>query len=141
MKAPPAVIDTNVVVSGLITSDAESATCHILDGMIAGRFPYLLSTDLLTEYRKVMLRPKIRDRHGLCEAEIDALLTRIVANGILREPDPVEFQGKDPDDRHLWELVSAFPGGVLVTGDRALLENAPESVSVFGVASFLKLIE
>jgi len=60
MRAEPAVIDTNVVVSGLLTSLAASPTVRILDGMLVGAFRFLLSVELLAEYRAVLLRQKIR---------------------------------------------------------------------------------
>ena len=50
MKHPVAVIDTNVVVSGLFTADAGSPPARILDGMRQGTFPFLLSDQLLAEY-------------------------------------------------------------------------------------------
>jgi len=65
MTSRPAVIDTNVVVSGLITKDARAPTARIVDGMLRGRFPFLLSNLTLREYREVLLRPAIRRKHGL----------------------------------------------------------------------------
>jgi len=47
MKYAAAVIDTHVVVAGLLTRDAGSPTAKILDGMSRGAFPFLLSTALL----------------------------------------------------------------------------------------------
>ena len=65
-----AVIDTNVVVSGLIGGEHQSPTTAILDAMLGGSFTFLLSLDLLAEYREVLLRPAIRRRHGLTDAEV-----------------------------------------------------------------------
>ena len=87
MNSPTAVIDTNVVVAGLLTAEAESPTVRILDGMRRGAFPFLLSTALLAEYREVLMRPKIRKVHGLSEREIDLLLTEIATHAIVREPE------------------------------------------------------
>jgi predicted nucleic acid-binding protein len=83
MTAAPAVIDTSVVVAGLLTEVSSSPTARILDGMLAGRFRFLLSVELLAEYRDVLLRPKIQRRHQLAQAEVDVLLTEIAANGAL----------------------------------------------------------
>lgn len=77
-----AVIDTNVLVSGLISSDPQAAACRIVDAMLEGRFIYLLSPSLLDEYRTVLLRPKIRKLHGLAVSDIDRILTEIVANAV-----------------------------------------------------------
>ncbi len=43
MKPPLVVVDTNVVVSGLLSSQPQSPPCLVLDGMLEGRFPFLLS--------------------------------------------------------------------------------------------------
>lgn len=124
------IIDTNVVVSGLITAGKGSPSARILDGMLAGRLRFVVSVALLAEYRTVLLRPRVRGFHGLSELEIDRILTRLVENGILREPAPVAEGAPDPGDDHLWALLAAVPGAVLVTGDQALLDEPPAGSSV-----------
>ena len=64
-------MDTNVVVAGLLTADSSSATARVLDAMLGGTFPFVISEELLAEYRSVLLRPRIVERHGLPESEID----------------------------------------------------------------------
>jgi predicted nucleic acid-binding protein len=59
------VIDTNVIISAHLTSRPESPTVWILDAMIAARFPFLVSVELLAEYRRVLLRQPIREKHGV----------------------------------------------------------------------------
>ena len=81
-----AVIDTNVVVSGLLTANADAPTARILDAMVAGTVRFALSADLLAEYRLVLLRPRIRRLHGLSEREIDEVLTEIVQAALVLEP-------------------------------------------------------
>ena len=119
MTSPPAIIDTNVVVSGFLTSDPEGPTARILDGMLAGRFPFLLSVDLLAEYRSVLLRPVIRRRHRRSPSEIDSVLTDIAANGQVREV-PGGLLNQGDGDEHLSALLADQPDSVLVTGDQAL---------------------
>ena len=92
MTLPLAIIDTNVVVSGLITADANSPTCQVVDGMLSARFPYLISPDLLHDYRTVLLRSKIQKLHGLQAADVDRILTEIVVNAIWREPPSCRFR-------------------------------------------------
>jgi len=137
MKPLVAVIDTNIVVSGLISSTPQSPTSTILDGMLKGMFPFLLSMDLVSEYRRVLLRRRIQARHGLNEDEIDVVLTRIAANGIMRQPEATHEPSRDRGDDHLWALCGVHPGTVLVTGDRELFENPPESTSVLSPRDFL----
>lgn len=127
MKYAAAVIDTNVVVAGLLTKDIYSPTARILDGICAGEFPFLLSTTLLAEYRQVLLRRRIRALHGSSEREVDALLMTLAANAIVREPQH-RSGSPDPDDAHVWALVQSGASCGLVSGDHALLNSrAPRS--------------
>jgi predicted nucleic acid-binding protein len=47
MNLPTVIVDTNVVVAGLITKDPKATVCQILDAMLSGRLPYLLSVDTM----------------------------------------------------------------------------------------------
>ena len=139
MKPPIAVVDTNVVVAGLLTRDLASPVAQVLDGMLTGRFTYLLSPALLREYREVLLRPAIASRHRLRPVEVDAVLTELVASARWREPAS-EPPAPDPGDNHLWALL-AQRDVVLVTGDRLLLESPPAPASVLSARSFLELLD
>jgi len=46
---------------------------------------FILSDDLLAEYRAVLLRPAVVARHGLTVAEVDTVLEGIVVNAGRRE--------------------------------------------------------
>ena len=109
-----AVIDTNVVVSGLLSGAADSPTRLVVDAMLAGTISFALSQTLLAEYRAVLLRPAISERHGLSESEVDLLLEEMGLNSSLRHPDD--------GDEHVIDLPRVVPKAVLVTGDRRLAE-------------------
>jgi len=145
MIPPPAIIDTNVVVAGLLTSNERAPTARILDGMVAGTFRFLLTVALLAEYRTVLLRPKIAQVHGLDEEEVDSLLEEITLNAALHEGNPSDASTSsvpDPNDQHLWELLDAAPDAVLVTGDRPLLDQDDGAErSILSPASFVKLLD
>jgi putative PIN family toxin of toxin-antitoxin system len=129
MTLPVFVVDTNVVVAGLITGSEQSPVVLILDAMLGGRLVYLMSPELLDEYRAVLLRPKLTKLHGLSEVEIDRLLVEIAANAIWREPDSTS-SAPDPGNDHLWALLDAFSECILITGDRLLLKHTPVDGSV-----------
>src|SRR6266540_1521362 len=98
----------------------RSPTARILDGMLAGRFRFLLSVELLAEYRDVLLRPKIQRRHRLAQEEVDVLLAEIAANGVALDMEsPAGRSGRKGDD-HLKRMLSAEPSALLVTGDLRL---------------------
>ncbi len=119
------IIDTNVVVAGLLTSRADSPVDRILDGMLAPAFSFVLSEALLAEYRAVLLRPRLRKLHGLSEAEIDIVLTDIARHAIVLAPvkTPSTPVAPDPGDQFLWDLLATRADVVLVTGDKLLIEN------------------
>ena len=139
MTPPVAVVDTNVVVAGLLSGDPASPVSRLLDGMVAGRFAFLLSPALLNEYRTVLSRPAIVRQHGLAAREVDAILTELVANARWREPAASPSPAPDPGDAHLWALLGATKA-VLVTGDQLLLANPPAGRSVLSARSFLELL-
>lgn len=129
------VVDTNVIVSGLIGADPNSPPARILDAMLDGGFIYLMSDDLLDEYSCVLRRPGLVRLHGLTGEELDRLLVDLVANAMWRMP-AAAGEAPDTGDQHLWALLTSYPQGLLVTGDRLLLENPPGSVSVISPRSF-----
>jgi putative PIN family toxin of toxin-antitoxin system len=139
MKYSAAVIDTNVVVAGLLTGNADSPTARILDGMRKGAFPFLLSSALLAEYREVLLRRKIRALHGLSERNVDVLLTVIATHAIVREPE-ARTGAPDAKDDHLWSLVQSKANSVLVTGDQALAKSPPPKSDVLQPREFAALL-
>lgn len=138
MKPVVTVIDTNIVVAGLITVDTGSPPARILDAMLYGGLVYLLSAELLNEYASVLQRPKPMRLHCLSDEEIDWLLTELVANAIWREPD-ARSDAPDPGDDHIWALLSSYAESVLITGDRLLVENPPRGSSVMSARGFADL--
>ena len=132
------IIDTNVVVAGLLTSQLKSPTAWVLDSMLAGELIYLLSPELLREYHAVMHRPKLVALHKRTEAEIEQVLTEITANAIWREKlDRSQSVSPDLGDQHLWDLLACEANSVLLTGDKPLLQQPPSGRSVISPATLL----
>ena len=80
---------------------------------------------------------KIQKLHGLQAADVDRILTEIVVNALWREP-VLPVSAPDSGDDHLWALMKACRGSVLLTGDRLLLENPTDFASVLKPLSFLE---
>lgn len=138
----PFVIDTNVVVAGLITRTSDSPVRRLLDGLLAGTIPFVLSEDLLAEYRRVLLRPAIRKRHGLTTAQVDVVLAGIVMNARIRDPSGGQGPGApDRGDDHLWQLLHAVPDATLVTGDRRLVGQPPDFASVISPRAAMEALD
>lgn len=117
---PRAVLDTNVLVSALITPDGASA--RLLLELRAGAFELVVSPTLLAELRVVLGRPKF-ERY-VTAPELDAYAEFISRESILIEdpaPSP-EPLSADPNDEYLIDLARAARVDALVTGDRHLLD-------------------
>ena len=131
------IIDTNVIAAGLITGRPDSPTARVLDAMLSGSLIYLLSPDLLNEYRHVLLRPKLARLHGLQAPEIEQVLIELTANAIWRDPQADRtLLSPDPYDCHLWDLLASEPAAILITGDKLLIDNPRPQSSVISPATW-----
>ncbi len=123
MSRPTVIVDTNVVVAGLLTAHHTSPVARILDGMLAAAFSFVLSEALLAEYHAVLVRTRVRKLHGLTVAEVETILTDLAQNAIVLTP-VVAPPAPDPGDQLLWDLLAARTDMLLVTGDKLLLQDA-----------------
>ena len=136
MTRPVVIVDTNVVVAGLLTGHEAAPVARILDGMLAAAFPFVVSEALLAEYRTVLVRPKSRKLHGLTVAEVEAILTDLAQHAIVLVP-VASPPAPDPGDQLLWELLSAKAGLVLITGDKRLLRDVGMRGRVISPGAFV----
>lgn len=117
---PRAVLDTNVLVSALITP--EGASAQLLSELRAGAFELVVSPLLVAELGEVLRRPKFQ--RYVSEPEIDAYVELIRREGIVRDdPEPsAQPLVADPDDQYLIDLAREARVDALVSGDAHLLE-------------------
>lgn len=139
MSFPAVIVDTNVVVAGLLTSRDDSLVTRILDGMLGVAFPFVVSEALLGEYHRVLVRPGLRKLHGLVIAEVDAVLTIVARHAIVLTP-VVAQPAPDPGDQLLWELLSTRADLVLITGDKHLLLDSGMRGRVISPKAFLESV-
>lgn len=118
-SVPRAVLDTNVLVSALISPGGGSA--RLLLELRSGAFEFIASPLLLAELRDVLRREKFR--RYVSEAEADAYVELIRTEGVVRaDPAPSPEQlSTDPDDEFLVDLARDAQADALVTGDAHLL--------------------
>jgi putative PIN family toxin of toxin-antitoxin system len=117
---PRAVLDTNVLVSALISPGGPSAT--LLLELRAGAFELIASPTLLAELREVLGRAKFR--RYVTEVEVIAYVDLIGHEAtILGDPAPSSRPlSVDRDDEYLVDLARAASADVLVSGDAHLLD-------------------
>jgi len=135
--SPPVVVDTNVVVAGLLTARAESPVARVLDGMLIAAFPFALSEALLAEYRRILRRPSLRKVHGLTPDELDVILLELAQHGIVLPPMPAP-PAPEPGDQHLWELLAAREDLLLISGDKRLQQDNIMGHRVLSPATFVE---
>jgi putative toxin-antitoxin system toxin component, PIN family len=111
-----AVIDTNVIVSALISKTDDAATVQIVRAMLQGRFTPLYHEDILAEYSDVLHRP----RFHLTEDVIQTVLAAIKQYGIEVFPQPSGEILVDMDDLVFYEvaLEKREDNAYLVTGNQ-----------------------
>lgn len=131
-----AIIDTNVVVAGLLTASDSSPVARILDGMLVAAFPFVVSEALLAEYHTVLVRPSLRKQHGLTIAEVETILTDLAQHAIVLTPVPTS-PAPDKGDQLLWDLLAARSDLVLVTGDKRLLRDTKMHARVISPQDYL----
>ena len=129
-----AVIDTNVLVSALLTHNLGVATAKVLDSIAKGDITCVYNEDILMEYREVLHRPKFK----FPERKIDSLLTFITQKGI--HSDRIPFDGNMPDekDRPFFEVSLSVEDSFLVTGN---LKHFPITPKVVTPSQIIAIIE
>lgn len=136
MSRPAVIVDTNVVLAGMLTQSDASPVARVLDGMLSVAFAFVMSETLLAEYRTVLVRPPLRKLHGLTVAEVELVLTDIAQRAIMRKP-VAAVPAPDPGDQLLWELLAARDDLLLVTGDKLLLRGAEMRGRVISPLAFV----
>ena len=137
MSRQVVIVDTDVLVAGLLTNSPASPVARILDGMLTAAFPFVVSEALLAEYRTVLVRPGLRRQHGLAVTEVEVLLTDIAQHAIVLAPGSAPA-APDSGDQLLWDLLAARADLLLVTGDRALQDDAVMGRRTLSPRAFLE---
>lgn len=125
------VIDTNVLVSGLINPHGNPAT--IIRMVITKKVRIILDSRVFHEYESVLKRP----RFGFCPDDIQALLLFFKHEGMWIVPPPVLNNLPDPSDRPFFELAyhSKVP---LITGN---VRHFPEGIIVVTPAKYIEKLK
>ena len=130
-----AVIDTNVLVSALLSSHEDSAVVQVFSKIITSEVIPLYSNDIIKEYKEVLSRKKFSFKEEL----IDYTISLIINRGIDVEPKPSGIELVDMKDLMFYEVVleKKDDGAYLVTGNK---KHFPVDPIVVTAAEFLKII-
>ena len=119
MKIPRAVIDTNVLISGLIIPKGNPF--QVLRLWQAKKFELLVSPNLIAETSEVFRRPKILKKYNLSLEQIEGFLQLIHVYGIIVLPTKSKAEVRDKKDQDILDTAISGKADFLVTGDDDLL--------------------
>lgn len=130
-----AVIDTNVLVSALLSSKDDSATVQVVSKVICGSIIPLYSNAITKEYLEVLSRKKF----GFSSEAITYLLSAIEKYGVLIEPAPSGMTLPDMKDLPFYEVVleKCNDGAYLITGNSKHFPTKPFIVTPRELLSML----
>jgi uncharacterized protein len=126
-----AVLDINVLISGLLAPDGASA--RLIRRWLEGDFELIVSERLLAELRRALAYPKLRAR--ISDAASDEFIGLIRATATMR-PDPPNppQRSRDPGDDYLIALAESS-ASILISGDQDILALS-ESLPILAPADF-----
>lgn len=115
------VIDTNVLISGLFSS--QSPPVKVLNLWLVNKLDVYVSPEIIEEYMSVLLRPKFsrigsaKERYEMISALID------LENSYMVYPDfNLHVVREDPDDDIFLECALQGRVEAIISGDEHLLE-------------------
>ena len=129
-----AVIDTNVIVSALLTHNIESATVKVVEAFLMDKIIPLYNADIINEYRDVLGRAKFRFTPRI----IDYYINAIHEKGISAERISSGEFFPDPDDAVFYEVALSKEDAYLVTGNT---KHFPKKPIVVTPAEMLEILE
>lgn len=111
-----AVVDTNVLVSALLSKKEDAATVRVMNELFGGRIIPLYHKDILAEYNEVLHREKFH----LQESTIRFVLNSLIQFGIEVFPQPTGEILIDMDDLIFYEVAmeKRDDDAYLVTGNQ-----------------------
>jgi putative PIN family toxin of toxin-antitoxin system len=115
-----AVVDNNVLVSGLLWGDNPG---RLLSAAATGRLQIFLSEALLAELREVLQRKKFAARLALKGLTPEIVLAQVqsAARVVHAPPIPLPALLRDADDLPVLACAVAAKADAIVTGDKDLL--------------------
>ena len=131
-----AVIDTNVLVSALFTSNMESATVKVVEAVQSGRITPLYTEEIYNEYLEVLNRPKFH----FSQQTINQYLEVMINEGLHAERVPCKEHFPDPKDVVFYEVALSKEDAYLVTGNKKHFPQTPIVVTPAEMMAILEML-
>ena len=129
-----AVIDTNVIVSALLTKNKDAATIKVFRAFQEREIKLLYNEEILAEYRNVLSRPKFH----LSASDVFNIVNFVIEEGLpSARLHSTEFF-PDPKDVVFYEVALSKENAYLVTGNTRHFPKAPIVVTPAEMVEILK---
>lgn len=129
-----AVIDTNVLVSALLTKSEKAPTAMVLKSVMNGLVTPLLNKDICAEYLDVLSRSKFHFTPSLVKQQLEAIEKRAVYTGRVKSKEVFP----DADDVVFYEVALSREDSYLVTGNT---KHFPKNPIVVTPAEMMRIVE
>jgi hypothetical protein len=123
-----AVLDTNILVSGILFKKGPQAVLLRLARL--GKFEAVLSLDIISELKAVLLRSKFK----LTEKDVDGTIRELLKFcKIVVSNKKLDIVKEDPKDNMILEAAVSSRADYIISGDNHLLK-----LKEFGVVKIIK---
>ena len=129
-----AVIDTNVVVSALLTHNPQSPTISLLEKVRDGKVVPMINDDIISEYMEVLSRTKF----GFNPDDATELRLLFLSRGVTSLPESSTMDFIDPDDLIFYDTYLTRDDAYLVTGN---LKHYPSEPRILSPADMIHIIK
>lgn len=131
------VIDTNVVVSAMLTHNADSPTRLLFSKVAEGQVVPMLNDSILEEYVEVLMRPKFK----FAPKDINDVCRLFDLRGIKYVPESNGRYFIDPDDQIFYETYLMRDDAYLITGNLKHYPSEPRILSPHDMMHIIHIAE
>ena len=133
------ILDTNVLVSGLLSSVGPPA--RIVQALLQRRIIPIMSAATFAELEAVVRRPKLQPAFARAGVNLGNFLTTVRAQAQFVDPVSTKLPIRDEHDRPFLDVMATPPKPqYLVTGDRDFEFSDYSGVPVLSAAEFARLL-
>lgn len=132
------VLDTNVVVSAVISTDGNPAL--IFEMLILEDLKNYTTQEIIEEIKEVLQRPRIIKRISLVEQDFIVSTFEKISEKIVSGVKIEEIKD-DPDDNKFLECAVSASADYIISGDKHLLKlHEFRGIKIVSPAEFVKLV-
>lgn len=130
------VIDTNVLVSAMLSKNEQAATVQLMEHLWRQKIIPIYSKKIIEEYWEVLQRSKF----SFAQEDIRKTIATIIKHGVSIEPTPTGEQLPDMKDLPFYEVVmeKRVDDAYLVTGN---IKHFPKRTYIVTARQMLDIIE